>query len=120
MIGKAFGMLFKTCSVELRHGSDDARMEISAAIEKDTCVGDLARQRMLEGVFEFWEETPLVQELGAPQVLEGHANLLVGLVRHCLEEGVRNILPDHRCGLEQALVFGSEAVDASGENRLNR
>ena len=44
----------------------------------------------------------------------------MGLAGDRLQQRERHILADHSRRLEQALVSGSEAVDASGQDRLRR
>ena len=56
VVRQALSMLFEPCAMDRRHGLDHTRVEISAAICHHARVGNIGRQRMLEGVFGVGEE----------------------------------------------------------------
>jgi len=76
-------------------------------------------ERVLEGVLEIGEELRLVHELGRLQARQAAPQLVLGVLRGLEQQGPRQILADDRRDLEEALVFGRQAVDARGQDRLD-
>src|SRR5260370_16871962 len=83
-------------------------------------VGNLMRQRMLEGVLELREEVRFVEELGSLKVRETLTEVLFRILDDGLEQSERHVLADHGGSLEQALLRRWEPVDAPGQQRLHR
>ncbi len=75
---------------------------------------------MLEGVFEIGKEPELVNEFGGLKAREAAAQILIGTIGDAREERLRHVLADDRGRLQELLVFGLQAVDARGDDRVNR
>ena len=120
MMGKPFHVLIKAVRIELLHRLENAGVERATTIPEEACVSDLMSQRVLEGVLELGEEPRLVEELRRLQPCERRAKTVLRLLGDRLQQCERHILADHGRRLEQLLVFRSEAVDASGQDRLRR
>src|SRR5206468_11979485 len=83
-------------------------------------VRHLLRQGMPECVLGLREERGLVQELGRHERAERGRELGGGQLHHRLQDGLGELLPDHRRGLQYLLLTLREAIDARGEHRLHR
>jgi hypothetical protein len=118
MVGEPFDLFCEPVRVQTFDGLQDPAMQGAPALLEEAAVGDLVGEAVLEGVGEIREETGLVQELGGLEVREAAAQGLLGQVRDGLEEGEGDILPDHRRGLEEALLLGGQPVDPGRQDRL--
>ena len=101
-------------------GLDDPRVEHPPALLQQAAVGDLVRERVLEGVLEIREEAGLVEELGGLEWSSPPRSASSGSSAIACEQRERHVLADDRGGLEQAFVLRGEPVDARGQHRLDR
>jgi hypothetical protein len=74
---------------------------------------------VLEGQLQLREEADRVEQLGSLEPREAGLKLGVRRFRDTLEKHERDVLPDHGGRLEQALVFGRQPIDSSGQDRLD-
>src|SRR5262249_44037839 len=97
-----------------------AGVQLATAFSKQTAIGHLVGERMLERVLVIGEQPRLVEELSVLQVGELSAQLRFGLVGDGRQKRKGHVLADDSGGLEQPLVLGGESVDPSREDRLDR
>jgi hypothetical protein len=69
---------------------------------------------------EIGKQACLVQELSGLQVRESLAQGVLGELGDALEQSVEHVLADGRGGLQELLVVGRQAVDAGGDDGLDR
>ena len=119
MVRQAFDLLGHPVPGERLQGRDNAGMQHPPPLLQQAAVGHLLRQGVLEGVDQLGEQTRLVQELGVLEMREAQAERLFGQLRHGLEEGQRDLRPNDRRGLEQALLLRRQAVDARRQDGLH-
>ena len=74
---------------------------------------------MLEGVLDLGKETRLVQELRGLKRRQAAPEVGLGQLRDRLEQRQRDVLADHRGGLQQALVPGRQPVDPRRQDGLH-
>ena len=87
-----------------------ARVQGAPPLLEQAAVGDLVRERVLEGVLEVGEQARLVEELRGLQVRRARgAAPRSGSSAMAWSSGERHVLADHRGRLEQALVLGRQA-----------
>src|SRR5262249_7173893 len=67
MMGKPLNMLAEAIPVEYLNRLDDPRVKLAAALQEQTAVRHLVRERVLEGVFEIRRQPDFVDELGGLQ-----------------------------------------------------
>ena len=79
----------------------------------------LLREGMLEGVLRVRIERRLVEKLRPHERLQRGAELRLRLPGHALQDGLRELLPDHRGRLEHGLLPLAEAVDPRGQDGLH-
>src|SRR5262249_51753958 len=120
VMGEALDLLAKTGPVEGFDRVHEPRMEMPSPLLEQSLIGDLMRQRVLEGVLEVREEPRFVQELRPLQPGERLTSTLLWVLGDRLQQCERHGLAHHSRCLQQALVAGSEAVDARSQNRLSR
>ena len=120
MLGQPFRLLSQTVGIEPFAGFDDAGVQGTAPLLQQTAIGHLVGEGVLEGVFELGEEAGFVEELGCLQVAETAAQFLLGQLYDSLQEGKGHLRTDDRCGLEEALLLGRQAVDAGRQDCLHR
>ena len=111
-MGEPLDLLAEAIAVERLDRVDDPRVKLVAAIVQESAVGDLVRERVLEGILEIRKQPGLVKELGGLQVVEAATDRLVGGVGDRLEQYQRHVLADDGGDLEEALVLRGEPVDA--------
>src|SRR5262249_12307903 len=70
VMGQKVDVFAASACGECLQGRQNAFVKRPAAFTKQTLVGDLQRQRMLEGVLQLWEKAALIEELGRPQMIE--------------------------------------------------
>ena len=96
----------------------DAPVERQASFLHEAGVGHLVRQCVLERVLDVREQSSLMEELGGLEPPKPVMRI-ASLVCNGLQQRQRHILPDHGCGLKQALVRRRETVDSRGEQRVH-
>ena len=97
----------------------DATVQRTPGFVQQRVVRHFLCQRVLEGVFQFWEQAGLVQELRRLQAFEQAAQRIFILVDDCLEQGKRHFAANHGSRLQQPLLFRREPVDARGKHCLH-
>src|SRR2546422_1993962 len=120
MMSKSLDVLIKPVGIDSLDRLENPGVECTPAILEEAAVGNLVGQRVLEGVLQLGEEPRLVEELRCLQPGEPLAKALLRLLGDRLQQRERHVLADDRCRLEQALVSGSESVDARGKDGLRR
>src|SRR5262245_11622581 len=70
----------------------DTRVNCSSPLLKQTAIGDLVCERVLEGVFEFREKTRLIEKLAGLELGETAAQILFREIRYGLKQNERHIL----------------------------
>jgi hypothetical protein len=75
---------------------------------------------MLEGVFRYRKDRLLVEKLAVHEAAQRCGELLRCNVGDLGEQRLREFLPDHRGGLQDALLAFGETIDARGQQRLHR
>ena len=80
-MGEPLDLLAEAVSVERLDRLDDPRVERAAPLLQQAAVGDLVRERVLEGVLEIREQPRLVEELGRLELGEPAAQRVLGLAR---------------------------------------
>jgi hypothetical protein len=78
----------------------DLRVQADPAVLEQARIGDFVRERVLERVFEVREETRLEDEFAGPQSRQLAMQVLLRHACDGLQEIERDVLPDHRGGLE--------------------
>ena len=94
-------------------------MQPTPSLQKQTLVGHLLGEGVLEGVCGGWER-PRLEELGGLEVAEVRVEFCRSEVCHGLEERHGDIHSDDGSGLQQALLFRRQAINACRQHRLNR
>jgi hypothetical protein len=77
-MGEPLDVLTEAISVERLDCVHDSRVKVAAPLVQQTAVRDLMRKRVLEGVFEVWEEARLVEELGGLEMGEPTPQVFLG------------------------------------------
>src|SRR5262249_26573291 len=98
-------MLGRPVEVEFLNDLHDADVQLASPSLEQARIGDLVRQRVLEGVFDVREETGLVEELRGLEILEPSPDGVLGQRDDGLEENEGQVLADHRGRLKQALLL---------------
>ena len=99
---------------------DDPRVQLVPALLQKAAVGDLMRERVLEGVLEIREQAGLVEQVGGLERFESATERVIWQLGDRLEQRERHVLAHDGSRLEQAFVLRGEPVDPRGENRLDR
>ena len=120
VIREALDMLGEPVVAVLLDGFEDPRVELPSSRLEQTRVGDLVRQRVLEGVLDVGEEASLIEELDAPQVCEPSSERVLFQAGRGLKEDEGDVLADHGRGLQEAFLLRRQSVDPGGEHGLNR
>src|SRR5262249_18638226 len=79
MVGEPLDVLRQTVRIDALDGLGDSGVQGAAALVEQPAVGDLVRQRMLEGVLDLREKPRLVHELCRPKLTEAAAQRLLTL-----------------------------------------
>jgi hypothetical protein len=74
---------------------------------------------MLEGVRSLWIERLLVEELAPHERIERGGDLRCGQLGHVPQDGLGELLADHRRGLQDRLLTLAQAIDARCQHRLH-
>jgi hypothetical protein len=126
VIGQQRGALVELVGMALLGGTRHRGVHLRPARAELRAVGNLLRQRMLEGVLDLRIERRLVDELASAQGIErrgepgGRERAALIRRHHRGENGPGKLFADHRRGLQRALLVIAETVDARGEHRLHR
>ena len=120
VVGEPLDLLREAIGVKRLDSLDDPRVQRAAPLLEQAAVGHLMGERVLERVLEIREEARLVEKLGRLETRETAPQRSSADVRDRLQQRERHVLADDGGGLEQPLVLGREAVDASREDRLRR
>jgi hypothetical protein len=92
----------KTLFQDLRDGFVSAGTTLS----QQRLIRNLLSQRVLESVFQIGRHAILVEEFGGLERRKPATQLVGGSVNDGLENAERYVLPNHRGGLEEILLFG--------------
>ena len=92
--------------VEPLDGLRDLTMERAPPVLKETPVGDVVGQGVLERVLKVREESCLVEELGGLEVGQASAETLFGSLGDGLEEREWHVLANDGGSLQKPLVLG--------------
>ena len=95
-------------------------MQLLAPLQQHGVVGDLLRERVLEGVFDVADRRLLVDELAELQIDDQPFELVLRLSRDRPGQAEHELAAEHRQGLQQILLVVVQPVDARGENCLHR
>jgi hypothetical protein len=87
---------------------------------KQTCVGHLMREGVLEGVGALGKQAGLVEKLRRLQLRQAAVQRLVGRVGDGVQQRPGYLGADDRSGLQQAFVLRRQPVDARRQQRLHR
>src|SRR6266851_3012376 len=93
-------------------GADDACVKLASPLLQQSTVRDVVSERVLEGIFAIREEPGLVKKLGGLKVVESAPERLVRQLGDRLEQREWHLLADGGGGLQEALVFWEEPIDA--------
>src|SRR5579871_4904831 len=75
---------------------------------------------MFETVFDVTAGGLFVDEVGELQIVHHPLKLFAGFADQCLDQALLELSPNYRQGLEQVLFDRWKAVNARGENALDR
>jgi hypothetical protein len=112
-------VLGKSIGVELLDGATDQPVQVLAPLHEQRVVGDVLRERVLEHVRQLGVETSLVDQLERGQLAEELLGALADL-REAIDEAPRELAADHRGELERPLRRLLQAVDARGDDVVDR
>ena len=87
MVRQALDLFGQAVRREAFEGLYDVGMEYTPSLLKQTAIGHLVRQGVLEGVGAFWEQARFVEEFGGLHVREATMQRLCGDVGNGLHEG---------------------------------
>jgi hypothetical protein len=128
MVGQPFDLVRSAPRSHLGHavpserfeGLDNAGMQRPPPFLEKAAIGDLVRQGVLEGVLALGKEARLIEELSGLEVGEAPLQTRFGQLGNGLQEEGGHLVPDDRCGLEQAFLLGRQSVDARRQHRQHR
>lgn len=120
VLGQRLGVAREPPGVETFHGAERRRMELPPSIVKQTGVGDLVRQRVLERVLDLGEQARLVEEFRSGEPGQRVPQDRPGDVADLLEHGERDAFAHDGGGLQHPLVVRAETIDARGEDGVHR
>ena len=120
VVGQPLGLLGDALGREPLDGLGDAGVQGAPPLVEQAPVRDFVGERVLERVLEVRKEPGLVEELRGLEVRQLGAHLVLRRVGNGQEQRQGHVLADDRGGLEQALGLGRQAVDARGQDGLNR
>src|SRR5262249_34863701 len=86
---------------------------------QEAVVSHFMRERVLQCIVALGEQACLIEKLRRLEVSETTMQRLVGQVRKSLQQGERYLSADHGGGLEQAFLFGWQAVNTRRQHRLD-
>src|SRR5262249_43265059 len=95
-----------------------AAMELSATRGEQRRLGDILRQRVLEGIYDLVARRALEEKLEARELAEMGLER-AGAVPDCREETRGELAAEDRRGLQDALVRLVEPVDARAEDAMH-
>ena len=99
MVCQALDLFGQAVRVEAFEKLDNAPMQHTPSLQKQTFVGHLLGEGVLEGVCGGWERPRLIEELGGLEVAEVRVEFCRSEVCHGLEERHSDIHPDDGSGL---------------------
>ena len=120
MVREQRSALLEAVLLELLHRARDGRVDPRARVGELRVVGDLLRERVLEGVFGIGVERLLVEKFGRHERAQRRLELIVFEPDYPLEHVVGELATEHRSGLQDGLLPLRQPVDARGEHRLHR
>ena len=109
------GALLEAVLLELLDRARDRGVDARARVGELRVVGDLLRERVLEGVFRVGVERLPVEKFSRHQRTQRRLELIVLEPDDALEHGVGELATEHRSGLEDGLLPLWQPVDARGE-----
>src|SRR4029453_13242627 len=119
MVCETLGLLVQAIGVEDLNGAEDPSVKPALAILKQTAVGHLVGQRVLERVFHFGDAARLVQEIRRLKVGEALAELLLRDIGDGLEKTDVDVGADHGRRLKQPFILERKAIDAGSKDGLH-
>ncbi len=87
-------------------------MDLPPGAVQQRLIRHLLGEDVLEGIGLFWDKAGLIEEFGSLQVPETASEGVLGDLRDRLQEGNRNLRPDHGCCLQEVLLRRWEPVNA--------
>ena len=87
MMRKPLHVVHQAIGVQTLDGVDDLNVKGPPTVVKETPVGHVVGERVLEGVFDVGEAVRLVQEFRGAEAREALAKGVVGRVRRSRSEG---------------------------------
>src|SRR4029453_13195208 len=120
VMGEEFDLLDILAGSLAFEGFHDLAVQRPASSLQETAISYIEGERMLKLVLEIGEEPRLVQKLGGLKLAEAVAQGCLVHIGDGLEQDEGYLLPDHGGRLEEPLFLRGKAVDAGGQDGLNR
>ncbi len=120
VISQRIVVLWQALGKKLLDGLRSAPMQPTPSFLQQTPVGHLVGEGVFKSIYGGWEPPRLIEELGGLEVAEMCVELCGSEVGHGLEERHGDLHPDDGSGLQQALLFRWQAIDACRQHRLDR
>src|SRR5438876_3875146 len=120
VMGQECRALREPIGIQGLDGARDRAMSPRTPLGELRVVGDLLRQRVLEGVLDLRIEGRLEQELARNERPDGGGELVLREIRDAPQHRIRQLAADHRRGLEHGFLALRQPVDASRQDGLDR
>src|SRR5262250_2705093 len=120
VMSQSVNVLLQLVDIERFHGLQDACVQDPPPLGRKAAVGHLLGQGMLERVFQMGKIADFVEKL---RRLKHPKALTKGVLRNIQtpnQDRIWHTLSYHCGGLEQETILLEQAVNASGENLLDR
>jgi hypothetical protein len=104
MVCEFLTVLREPLLIQFFHRQPNRCMELSPSAAEETVIGGLLSQDMLEDILQIGEHALLVDKLQVFERTEAIIELLLDICDAPQQEGCE-FPPDHRCGLDGALVL---------------
>ena len=120
VVGQGLHLIARAVGVQLLQRFHHPRVQRPAALPEEGIVGDLLGQRVAERVLHARKEAELVEEISGLEDGEVAPDLVLRHVGDGLEQYQRHILADDGGRLQQALRLRRQAIDAWGQDGVDR
>ena len=119
VVGEERRTFVELARIQVRDDACDRRVHPRPTLGELRPVCHLLGERMLEGVLRLRMESALVDEFRRHQRMQRGHQLRLGKLDDAFEDGLGELLANHRGRLEDRLLALSEAIDPGRQHRLH-
>ena len=119
MLGQLVRVIAQAVGVEMLDRHHDLGVEIAPPVVKQTRVGHVVGQSVLECVLKVREKPCLVEELGSLEMGQALSETFLGQLRNGWKQRERYVLADDGGDLQETFILQGEPVDARRQHHLD-